>query len=439
MGYVAQFDTGTELPKNFYLNLQIKNLFKEVENNSHNILLTGKAGTGKSTFVEYLRINTFKKIQILAFTGVSAIKGKGRTIHSFFEFPHRIANKKKDYKLLRHRDWIKKLDLIIIDEVSMVRADLLDAMDRSLRLNRQKDLPFGGVQMLFVGDIFQMPPVVKGPEKEVLEKYYPDGPYFFNAKSYLNINPRYIELEKVFRQKDPKFIEVLEEVRRNRITEILLDYINQRVQKNLGDIPSGLIVLAPTNSKTFEINTKKLNGLHSEEFKYTGTTTGNFQLSDMPTEKIIRLKVGAQVMMVKNNMGKGWVNGTIGFIHKLENDKIIIKIGKRLHNVEKELWEKWDYKLNKKKKFEPMVVGTFLQYPIKLAWAATIHKCQGQTFEKAAVDLDMGAFTHGMTYVALSRVKSLEGLYLVRGVERRDIKFDKRINKFVRQHELLLE
>ena len=210
----------------------------------------------------------------------------------------------------------------------MVRADLLDAMDRSLRLNRQKDLPFGGVQMLFVGDIFQMPPVVKGPEKEVLEKYYPDGPYFFNAKSYLNINPRYIELEKVFRQKDPKFIEVLEEVRRNRITEILLDYINQRVQKNLGDIPSGLIVLAPTNSKTFEINTKKLNGLHSEEFKYTGTTTGNFQLSDMPTEKIIRLKVGAQVMMVKNNMGKGWVNGTIGFIHKLENDKIIIKICK---------------------------------------------------------------------------------------------------------------
>ena len=138
MGYLAQFDTGTELPKNFYLNLQIKNLFKEVENNRQNILLTGKAGTGKSTFVEYLRINTSKKIQILAFTGVSAIKGRGRTIHSFFEFPHRIPNKKKDYKLLRHRDWIKKLDLIIIDEVSMVRADLLDAMDRPLRLNRKK-------------------------------------------------------------------------------------------------------------------------------------------------------------------------------------------------------------------------------------------------------------------------------------------------------------
>ena len=459
--YVTTFDTGTELPKNFYLNEQTKDLFKKVEKQNEHILLTGKAGTGKSTFVEYLRMKSSKKIQILAFTGVTAIKGRGRTIHSFFEFPHRIPNKKTDYKLLRNHDWIKNLDLIIIDEISMVRADLLDALDRSLRLNRKyhelrkeglshnktleladkkkgESLPFGGIQMLFVGDVYQLPPVVIGKEKDVIDKMYPDGPYFFNARSYKRISPRYMELEKVFRQKDQKFIEVLEDVRRNRIREILLDYLNQRVTKNINDISHGLIQLTPKNSKANEINMKKLKGLHNEECKYIGETTGDFQISDMATEKVLRLKVGAQVMMVKNYANR-WVNGTIGFIHKLERNKVYVKIGKRIYFVEKEIWEKWDYKLIKGK-YEPKVIGKFEQYPIKLAWAATIHKCQGQTFEKAIVDLDTGAFTHGMAYVALSRVKSLDGLYLVRDVQRRDFyNFDKRINNFVSQHELLLE
>ena len=436
MKYVTRFDTGTELPKNFYLNKQTKVLYEDLNNQNKSVLLTGKAGTGKSTFVEYLRLNTHKKVQVLAFTGVSALKGRGRTIHSFFELPHRIANKKRDYKLLRHHDYIKKLDLIIIDEVSMVRADLLDAMDRQLRLNCTKELPFGGIQILFVGDVFQMPPVVRGPEKEVLDVAYPEGPYFFNSKSYQKVDPLYIELTKVFRQKDQRFIEVLEDVRRNRITEILLDYLNTRVITNQKDIPSGLILLAPTNSRTNDVNIKKLNSLQSEEFKYTGKVTGNFQINDMPTEKVLRLKVGSQVMMVKNN--SEWVNGTIGFIHTLEKDKVIIKIGNKLHNVDKEMWEKWDYELIRGK-YEPKVIGTFIQYPLKLAWAATIHKCQGQTFEKAVVDLDIGAFTHGMAYVALSRVKSIEGLYLFRKIKRSDIKFDQRIKKFVQRHELLLE
>ena len=201
-----------------------------------------------------------------------------------------------------------------------------------------------------------------------------------------------------------------------------------------------MILLTPTNAKANDVNIKKLNGLHSEEYKFIGKTTGNFDENDMSTEKVLKLKVGAQIMMVKNDqeMYKRWVNGTIGFIHKIEDNKIFVKLNNRIHLVEPVLWEKWDYKLIKGK-YEPFVIGTFTQYPIKLAWAATIHKCQGQTFEKAVVDFDTGSFTHGMTYVALSRVKSLEGLHLIRKVERKDIIFDKRINKFVKQYELLLD
>lgn len=435
---ITTFDTKAELPKNFYLNKQIKDLHHYIETTTHSVILTGKAGTGKSTFVEYLRNFTNKKIQILAFTGIAAIKGRGRTIHSFFKLPHRIPNKKKDYKKLGNSYWINELDIIVIDEISMVRADLLDAVDRSLRLNRKKQVPFGGVQMLFVGDVFQMPPVTTGTEREVLHKMYPDGPFFFNAKSFMKFKTQYIELTTVYRQKDMRFIEVLEEVRRNRITQILLDYLNQRVVKNENQIPHGLILLTPTNSKANDVNIKKLNGLHADEFNFLGKKTGNFDENEMSTEMFLKLKVGAQIMMVKNDLSKRWVNGSIGVINKIENNKIFVKINGRVFDVEPVLWEKWDYKL-KEGKYEPVVIGTFEQFPIKLAWAATIHKCQGQTFEKAVVDFDTGSFTHGMTYVALSRVKSLEGLHLIREVERKDIIFDRRINNFVKQYELLLE
>jgi ATP-dependent DNA helicase PIF1 len=435
---ITTFDTKAELPKNFYLNKQIKDLHHYIGTTLQSVILTGKAGTGKSTFVEYLRNFTNKKIQILAFTGIAAIKGRGRTIHSFFKLPHRIPNKKKDYKKLSNSYWINDLDIIVIDEISMVRADLLDAIDRSLRLNRKKQIPFGGVQMLFVGDVFQMPPVITGKEREVLQKMYPDGPFFFNAKSFKKLKTQYIELTKVYRQKDIRFIEVLEEVRRNRITQILLDYLNQRVIKNGNHIPHGLILLTPTNSKANDVNIKKLNGLHTEEFSFLGKKTGNFDENEMSTEFFLKLKVGAQIMMVKNDPSKRWVNGSIGVINKIENNKILVKINGRIFDVEPALWEKWDYKL-KEGKYEPEVIGTFEQFPIKLAWAATIHKCQGQTFEKAVVDFDTGSFTHGMTYVALSRVKSLEGLYLIREVQRKDMVFDKRINSFVKQYELLLE
>ena len=433
----TKFGDGTDLPKNFYLNNQIKQLFDKIENRNSHFFLAGKAGTGKSTFIEYLRINSKKKLQILSFTGVAALKGKGRTIHSFFELPHRIPNKKKDFKKSRNNVWINELDLIVLDEVSMVRADLIDAIDHCLKINRTNDMPFGGVQMLFAGDVFQMSPIVNAQEKPVLLEYYPDGPYFFNSKSYLKINPTFIELKKVYRQKDKKFIEALEDVRRNRIDQKLLNYFNQRVINSLNEISPGLIILAPTNYRTHQINNSKLCELNTPRFTFSATITGNFNLSDMPTERNLNLKVGSQVMMIKNDRNGRWVNGSLGIVDELSKDKVFVKIANKLHQVEVDLWEKWDYRVVAGK-YEPKVIGTFTQFPIKLAWAATIHKCQGQTFEKAVIDFDSGAFSHGMVYVALSRVKSLSGLFLVRALKKQDIVFDKDINKFILQNELLL-
>ena len=432
MNYVTRFDSSTELPKNFYLSRQIKETFRDIENTKDSIFLSGRAGTGKSTFLEFFRLKTKKKVIALAFTGVTAIKGRGRTIHSFFEFPPRILSEKGDFKILRHYKFIKELDVIIIDEVSMVRADLLDAIDRTLRLNRKIDLPFGGVQMFFVGDIFQLSPVVKGSELNALNHIYPDGYWFFNSLAFKNIKTKYIQFEKVYRQKDLDFIRSLELVRENHISEKVLNFFNQRVTKETNNISKGLILLAPTNKRTFEVNLKKLNSLNSEEFTFDGEVKGKFLQSDMPTEKYLKLKVDAQVMMIKNDPERRWVNGTIGFIHKLQEDKIFVKIKNRVLLVEQVEWEKHDYKL-KKGNYEPEVIGSFKQYPIKLAWAATIHKCQGQTFEQAIIDLHDGTFAHGMAYVALSRVKTIEGLFLSRPLRVNDIKFDERIYKLHRR------
>ena len=527
MNYVTQFDLGTVLPKNFYESKQFKQLRLNLETSKQSYFLTGKAGTGKSTFVEYFRLNTKKNVMILAYTGIVSIKCRGKTIHSFFGYPHHIL-KRKDCKKLRKQDLLKSLNTLIIDEVSMVNPNLMDAIDRSLKVNRENDLPFGGVQMLFVGDVFQLSPIAKDKEKEVLEKFYPEGNFFFNSKWFKILNPKRIEFERIFRQKDADFIQKLENIRRNQITNEVLDFFNKRVFENskkenkddsnnyqerlsklqlkypltfkkwkeadginyhepssktvltypnhnkrwsneednklrnflkiqkciyeistifkrkpsairgrilkfedesLNDLSSGLILLAPTNRRTYQVNHKQLDNLDSPEFSYSGKVTGSFKSSDMMSEKNLKLKVGAQIMLTKNDSSERWVNGTIGFVDKLEKDKIYVKVGRKVFQVEKATWEKYDYFL-KDKKFEPKVIGTFEQYPIRLAWAATIHKCQGQTFEKAIIDFDSGSFAHGMTYVALSRVKSIDGLHLIRPIRFSDVRFDKRIYKF---------
>jgi len=294
MNYVAQFDLGTVLPKNFYESKQFKQLRSNLENSKESYFLTGKAGTGKSTFVEYFRLNTKKNVMILAYTGIVSIKCRGRTIHSFFGYPHHIL-KRKDCKILRKKDFLKSLNTLIIDEVSMVNPNLMDAIDRSLKVNRENDLPFGGVQMLFVGDVFQLSPIAKGKEKEVLDKMYPEGNFFYNSKWFKILNPKRIEFEKIFRQKDLQFIQKLENIRRNEITTDVLDYFKQRVTGEQ-ELKNGLVLLAPTNRKTFSVNHKKLQSIDSPEFSYLGKVTGSFKTSDMMSEKNLKLKVGAQVM-----------------------------------------------------------------------------------------------------------------------------------------------
>ena len=433
MNSLTQFDLGTVLPKNFYESKKFKQLRSNLETSKQSYFLTGKAGTGKTTFIEYFRLSTKKNVMILAFTGIVSIKCRGSTIHRFFQFPTHIL-KRKDCKILRNRDVLKSLNTLIIDEVSMVNPNLMDAIDRSLKKNRENDLPFGGVQMLFVGDLFQLAPISKGKEKEMLDKMYPDGNFFFNSKWFKILNPKRIEFEEIFRQKDKNFIQNLEYIRRNQLSNEVLDYFNRRVtgEKNLLD---GFILLTPTNRKANAINQKRLNDIDSPQFTFTGKVTGSFKPEDMMSEKNLKLKVGAQIMLTKNDPSDRWVNGTMGSIHKLDKDKIFIKIGNKVFLVEKVLWEKFDYTV-KDGKFEPKVIGTFEQYPIKLSWAATIHKCQGQTFENAVVDLDTGAFAHGMTYVALSRVKKIDGLRLITPLRFSDIRFDERIYNFQKTVEL---
>lgn len=533
MNSVTQFDLGTEIPKNFYESKKFIQLRENLEKTKQSYFLTGKAGTGKSTFVEYFRLNTKKNIIILAYTGIVAIKCRGSTINRFFEFPPRVL-KGTDCKLLRKQNLLKSLDTLIIDEISMVKPNMLDAIDKSLKVNRENDLPFGGVQMLFVGDVFQLPPIAKEKEKTLLENMYPDGNFFFNSKWYKILNPKVEEFKEIYRQKDSIFIQKLENIRRNQITQEVLDFFNRRVIKNKKKIndksndyqerlkklhikyplifkkwkdedginlkepkneilakhpnhgrrwsneedktlknfikiqkcvyeissilkrkpsairgrilqivdenlmdlsTSGLILLTPNNRKVFQVNHEKLENLDSTEFSFIGKVSGKFKLEDMMSEKILKLRVGAQIMLTKNDPSGRWVNGTMGTVSKLEKDEIYVKVGKNVFQVEKAKWEKYDYSI-KGKKFEPKVIGSFEQYPIRLAWAATIHKCQGQTFEKAIVDLDTGAFSHGMTYVALSRVKSIEGLHLMRPIRFSDIQFDDRIYNFQKTREL---
>ena len=319
---------------------------------------------------------------------------------------------------------MKHIGVIIIDEISMVRADLLDAMDVSLRKSRNSDMPFGGVQMVFIGDMFQLSPIMMDKEQHIINQRYPEGPWFFNSHAYKRLDKEPLFFDEIYRQRDTVFKRALESIRENKISDKLLAYFNKRVEA-FDKIPKDVMVLAPTNRRTNQINIKKLNSLQSQEFEYNAKVWGVFPDKYMPTDKLLKLKVGAQIMMVKN--GENYVNGSIGIINKLENDKIFVKIKNRIIKIEPVEWERFDYKKIKDKVYRPHVIGKFIQYPLKLAWASTIHKCQGQTFDKVIVDFDEGTFAHGMTYVALSRVKTLEGLSLARSLRPNDIKFDKRI------------
>jgi len=426
----TKLDTGTILPENLIITDEFKGLINKIENSNDNMFITGKAGCGKSTLLEYFRQNTIKKYVILAFTGITAIKARGKTIHSFFKFPPRLIIS-KDIKTFRDKKLLNELETILIDEASLVRADLLDAIDKSLKKNRKSKDPFGGVQIILIGDLFQLPPIVGGAERAIIEKSY-KGPYFFNSKIFKKAEIKAYELTKIFRQSDEKFINLLNKIRISKIEDNDLTLINTRVQDDNFKVPKGVILLSPKNSKVDDVNNKNLELINSPQFEFNAEIKGNFKENEYPVEKNLRLKVGTQIMLVKNDNStpQRWVNGTIAIISKLEKYKISINIDENIYQVSKEKWDKFEYKVTGKK-IIPSVVATYTQYPIKLAWAATIHKCQGQTFKNVCIDMDEGAFTHGQTYVALSRATEINGIFLIKKITYSDLIFDKRVYEFL--------
>ena len=425
----TSIETETKLPSDFERNKEFTKIYEDMENTSYNLFITGKAGTGKSTLLQYFKENTKKDYVVLAPTGVSAIKIGGETIHSFFQIPPgKIVQKKDIRKCWHNKKVFKKVRTILIDEASMIRADIMDAIDYSLRLNKYRmHVPFGGTQIILIADLYQLPPIVTEEEKEVFNELYPSGPFFFNSNVITNETGfRKYELSTIYRQTENDLINFLNKIRSDNITVEDLEFINQRVE----EVSPGndIITLTPHNAEADIINTELLNKISSKSYIYKGEVDRKFG-DYFPTSFDLELKEGAQIMMIKNESGK-WVNGTIGKIESLSENEIKVNLNEKIHVVEKVIWEKKKFK-SVKGDVKDTVIGSFKQYPIKIAWAITIHKSQGQTFDKFIVDMSTGAFAHGQTYVALSRATNFKGIYLKSSIKLSDIKFDKRILNFV--------
>lgn len=432
-----------------------------------NVFLTGKAGTGKTTFLKYIKANSLKQLAVVAPTGVAAINAGGVTIHSFFQLPfspfipetnsgiyfqeNAVTNKNATPAIMdRHyllgriklnnerRKIFNDLELLIIDEISMVRADVLDAIDLILRhfRNRNKE-PFGGVQVLFIGDLFQLPPVAKQEEWQILSKYY-DSPYFFSSKVVQNAPPVYIELEKIYRQKDSDFIEILNQIRNNQLTTYGHTLLHEHYQPNANiNSSDGYIMLTTHNEKADAINSRQLQKINSPIHVFEALIEPDFPEKNYPAELALQLKEGAQVMFIKNDgdKAKRYFNGKIGIIEQIEDDKILVRCQNEpeLIEVKKHRWEHIRYVHNsEKQQIEEEVVGTFTQYPLRLAWAITIHKSQGLTFEKAIIDAG-SAFAPGQVYVALSRCTSLSSIILHTPINNQSLQTDVRIIQCIEQ------
>lgn len=416
--------------------IELTDEFKEalavMENTREHVFITGKAGTGKSTLLKHFCKNTSKKIAVLAPTGISAINIKGSTLHSFFLFPFGVVEEKKVHLVRKKIELFKNLETIVIDEISMVRSDIMNAIDYSLRINTgNRSLPFGGVQVIMFGDLYQLPPVVRGEEVNYLRDRY-RGQYFFNAPVFKEVELKKMLLTKIFRQKSGDFKELLNKVREKKMTVQDFRQLNSRHCEIAKDRKPA-IILATTNNIVNEINEKRLALIELPEYVYEATTSGKFFEKDYPADYFLRLKVGSQVMVLKNDSAKKrrWVNGTLGVVEELGSNHIKINIDGLIYQMLREEWEIYDYKYDRmNKKIVKTSVGSFMQYPLKLAWAVTIHKSQGKTFDRVIIDLGRGAFSHGQTYVALSRCRDFENIYLKRPVRDNDIILDREIDAF---------
>lgn len=425
--------------------LELANQFVKYTNCT--IFLTGKAGTGKTTFLRRLKKELPKRMVVVAPTGVAAINAGGVTIHSFFQLPFgpilpgqilNESNQKKDSYIKKYRkdkiNLIKSMDLLIIDEISMVRADLLDGIDEVLRKFKNRDLPFGGTQVLMIGDLQQLPPVVKNEEWQLLHQHY-KTPFFFSSKAFQESKHVSIELQHVYRQNDEHFIGILNEIRDGHLSEPSFQELEKRYHPNFShDEEEGYITLTTHNARAQKINENQVDQLGGRSQSFSAQVDGTFPEYSFPTDEKLSLKVGAQVMFVKNDSSqeKRYFNGKIGHVESFKEDTILVKCegDSELIEVTSEDWQNIKYSINEKtKEIEEEVVGKFSQYPLKLAWSITIHKSQGLTFEKAIIDAQ-AAFAHGQVYVALSRCKTLEGLVLKSRLNRSGIICDQAITNF---------
>ena len=419
------------------MKIEINNQFKQalflLEEKGKNLILTGRAGTGKSTFLDYFYENTQKQFVLLAPTGVAAVNIGGQTIHSFFRFKPGVVIEEAEKlgEKAKKSSFYKGIDLLIIDEISMVRADLLDCIDIFLKRARKSTLPFGGVQILFIGDLYQLPPVVKGEEKKVLEKIYAT-PYFFSAKVMEELSAEFIEFEKIYRQRDEEFINLLNSIRNKSIDETMINYLNSRVGIKAED-ESFYIYLTPRNQQADEINQKNLDCLSGQTRIFQADIKGDFSEDYFPADVELKLKVGARVMFLNNDTNDRWINGSLGWVKKISDDFVKVKLDEgEMVEVEPFTWViNESYFDEKERKIKRREIGSFTQIPLSLAWAITIHKSQGKTFDKVILDIGKGIFSHGQVYVALSRCRSFTGLILKQPIKKGHIWLDRRVIKFL--------
>lgn len=434
-------------------NLEITEEFDKALNvllhTDESIFITGKAGTGKSSLLRHFTNTTDKKYIVLAPTGIAALNVGGQTIHSFFRFPPGEINPKSIKFDYMREDLFEQLEMVIIDEVSMVRSDLMNGIDVSLRMNTGNDIPFGGVQMVFIGDMFQLPPVIRNQERhKILNEY--GGEYFFDAPVFSeNFHYHFLELTKVFRQseEEAEFIEILNRVRSNAVTDNDIKKLNSRYNPSSDN--SGIYLTSRRNTAR-EINNARLIELEGESKEFIGELKGKYEElanedekrleSKLPAPYKLNLKEGAQVMMLKNDPLKRWVNGTIATVISLKDNEITISIDGKTDKLDKEIWMEVKYFYNRESgEIEEEVVAEFIQYPVRLSYAVTIHKSQGKTFDNVTIDVGRGAFAHGQMYVALSRCTTLEGITLKRPIRKSDIITDRRIASFYKNMGVVVE
>lgn len=425
------------------INLELELAWNFVNNTNRNIFLTGKAGTGKTTFFHKLRKESSKRMVVVAPTGVAAINAKGVTIHSFFQLPFgpilpdSNLNSSSGFKRKFSKtkiDIIKSLDLLVIDEISMVRADLLDGIDKTLRRYKNRHKVFGGVQVLMIGDLQQLSPVISNNEWDLLKNHYKNS-YFFSSNSYKECNAITIELKHIYRQDNPTFINILNEIRNNILSNHSAEHLNKQYQPNF--VPKeddGYISLTTHNSKARDANLKALNDLKGKARTYKAKIEGKYPEHSFPNKEELKLKVGAQVMFIKNDSSpeKLYYNGKIGKVLLLDKDEVVVHCPDDEYNIVTtyETWENIKYNIDDNtKSINEEKIGSYSQIPLRLAWSITIHKSQGLTFEKAIIDAE-DAFAHGQTYVALSRCKSLEGLILKSKISANQIISDSNVLSF---------